>query len=89
MRKLADQVGRETLRSLEARVGIEPTYEGFADPLVPSPTPSDSTPLFQKLESCPLFVRPGGEFSSPLSESGKVLQSNVYQSNSSSRGGRR
>ena len=28
---------------LEARVGIEPTYKGFADPLIAAPNLADST----------------------------------------------
>jgi hypothetical protein len=43
-------------RLVEARVGIEPTYKGFADPLVSSPSPFDSSPPYQKSKFRPLFV---------------------------------
>jgi len=45
------------LRTLEARVGIEPTHKGFADPFLSRLSLSAST-LNPKLEPfCPLFVR--------------------------------
>jgi hypothetical protein len=56
---------------LEARVGIEPTHQGFADPFLATPNSSDSTQVLVKLVFRPLFVRLGYEYSS---DSGKVLQ---------------
>ena len=42
---------------LEARVGIEPTYKGFADPLLATPNLSDSTQVPITINFGPVFVR--------------------------------
>jgi len=42
---------------LEARVGIEPTYKGFADPLLATPTLSDSTHVPITINFGPVLVR--------------------------------
>jgi hypothetical protein len=48
---------------LEARVGIEPTYKGFADPLIVLLSFSESTHATLESELCPLFVHLPGELS--------------------------
>src|SRR5437870_13563266 len=42
---------------LEARVGIEPTYRGFADPLLATPSLSNSTHVPITINFGPVFVR--------------------------------
>src|SRR5579864_7823953 len=45
-------------KCMEARGRIELPYKGFADPLLPPLTATDSTDSYKNTGFCPLFVRP-------------------------------
>jgi len=62
--------GLAVVSRLEARVGIEPTYKGFADPLLATPTLSDSTHVPITINFGPVFVRVTMNRSAPLSVRG-------------------
>jgi hypothetical protein len=59
---------RKLPEELEARVGIEPTYKGFADPLIALLSFSESTHATLESELCPLFVHLLGEINKNCGE---------------------